>query len=315
MKRFLIKVLIYIMLLTAGAFSLDFILEKGLRSSRSYVFSTWNDIFSSNISSDVIILGGSRAEAHISPDILDSILHVDSYNLGLSLQFYNIQYVVFKLFEKYNQRPKLVIQIVDFDTFHRPKRTAIEAQFAPYYRHEDLLREELKKMGVPELEMDIPAWRFSGYRTILRGLNKWVPISSGNDLTKHKGYIERISTWDGAALNKVISQDSIPSGKEPEMVELFDSFLNYCKGNDIPVIMVFTPEYIKAIEFTKDKETVLGIYRSFSERYNIPFLDYTNDPICYDTNNFYNSLHLNKTGAELFTSKLAHDIKEQHLIP
>jgi hypothetical protein len=312
MKKFLTKVLLYVTLLTVGAFAVDFVLEKGLRSSRSYVFSTWNDIFSSNMSSDVIILGDSRAEVHICPDILDSVLHVNSYNLGLSNQFFNIQYVVFKLFEKYNQKPKLIIQNVDFSILYRPIRPSIEAQFAPYYQHDELLKGELKKMGVSELELDIPAWRYSGYRTILRGLNRWIPIG-GDDVVRNKGYIERAGTWDGHTLDKVLSQDSIAVVRDPEIVELFDSFLNYCKENDIQVIMVFTPKYIKATEFTKGKEEILGIYHSFSEKYNIPFLDYSHDPICYDTTYFYNATHLNKMGAELFTLKLAHDINEQHL--
>ena len=45
-----------------------------------------------------------------------------------------------------------------------------------------------------------------------------------------------------------------------------------------------------------------------------PILNYTYDPISYDTNFFYNATHLNKTGAELFTRKLAHDIDSLQLL-
>ncbi len=58
----------------------------------------------------------------------------------------------------------------------------------------------------------------------------------------------------------------------------------------------------------------MQIYHSFSKKYDIPFLDYSDDTsLTYDTAYFYNAMHLNKKGAELFTLKLANDIKEQNL--
>jgi hypothetical protein len=79
MKTFLIKVLFFTIVLIAGAFAIDFTLEKGLRKTRAGSFSVWNDIFDSNINSDVIIMGNSRASNHFDPKILDSVLHVNSY--------------------------------------------------------------------------------------------------------------------------------------------------------------------------------------------------------------------------------------------
>ncbi|GHV09600.1 hypothetical protein FACS1894162_0470 [Bacteroidia bacterium] len=69
----------------------------------------------------------------------------------------------------------------------------------------------------------------------------------------------------------------------------------------------------KATEFTKNWDGEMQVYHGFAEKYDIPFLDYTHDPICYDTTYFYNAMHLNKKGAELFSLKLANDIKEQNL--
>jgi hypothetical protein len=50
------------------------------------------------------------------------------------------------------------------------------------------------------------------------------------------------------------------------------------------------------------------MYDSIACEFHIPILDYSDIPMCYDTAYFYNATHLNKTGAELFTTKLAHDI-------
>jgi hypothetical protein len=313
MKKFILNMVIFTIILVTGAFAVDVVLENGLRKARVGEFATWNDIFDSKISSDVIISGNSRAVDDISPEILDSILHVSSYNLGLGAYSFSMQYVRFQLFEKYNQKPKLIIQNVDFGTLVQGKLFD-KAQFIPYL-YDDLLRNELIKRGANEMELNIPAWQYvSQYRTILRGLNghiNFIPDELSG--ARHKGYIGRERIWDGTELNNVLSKDSIVAEREPEIVELFDTFLNYCKKNDILIILVFTPQYIKMTDFTKDRETEMQVYRNFSEKYDIPFLDYTNDPICYDTTYFYNAMHLNKKGSELFTLKLANDIQEQNL--
>lgn len=60
---------------------------------------------------------------------------------------------------------------------------------------------------------------------------------------------------------------------------------------------------------------MLALYKGIADRHNCPFLDYTNDPICYDTLNFYNAMHLNAHGANLFSAELAHDLDSLGLIP
>ncbi|GHT53752.1 hypothetical protein AGMMS49982_17340 [Bacteroidia bacterium] len=309
MKQFLIKLSIYGILLVIGAFVLEFILEKGHRNYRTEGFSTWHDIFDSKMNTDAIILGNSRAWCHINPETLDSVLHINSYNLGMDWTPFGMQYVMFKVFEKYNRKPNLVIQNVDFVTLYRPVENINKSMFAPYI-HEDLIKNELRKMGMSEVELNIPLFQYPEYQPIMRGLKGLISHSSDD---RYKGYQGKEVTWDGSALEKKLSQDSLISIIEPEIVELFDSFLNECKEKEIQVILVFTPMYYKATEFTKDKEQLFNLCHSFAEKYNIPFLDYSHDPLCYDTVYFFNAQHLNKKGAELFSLKLANDIKEQNL--
>ncbi|GHT39136.1 hypothetical protein AGMMS49965_04350 [Bacteroidia bacterium] len=313
MKKFLITLSVYIVLLIAGAFMLDLPIEKGIRKIETGGFQVWNALFDSKISSEVIISGSSRAATHISPQILDSVLHINSYNLGMIGHPYPMQQVRFKLFEKYNQKPKLVIQNVECGTFFRPERLADKGTFVAYI-HEDLIGEELTKRGMTKAALNIPSLRYHGEpRVILRGLLveflNWTPGGT----VSYKGYEGYNRDWDGSKLDKILSGDSIVAKREPELVELFDSYLGYCKENGIQVILVYTPQYIKATEFTKNWDGEMQLFRDFAEKYDIPFLDYTHDPICNDTTYFFDSMHLNKKGAELFTLKLANDIKAQNL--
>ncbi|GHT44588.1 hypothetical protein AGMMS49965_20530 [Bacteroidia bacterium] len=280
MKKFLIKLSVYIVLLIAGAFTLHYILEKRIKQV-DLDCQTWENILSSKISSDVIISGNSRAAVHISPQILDSVLHINSYNLGMIGHTFPMQQVRLKLFEKYNKKPKLIIQNVDFIlTFYR-ESLVHKKIFAPYV-HEDLLKDELRKMGTTEAELNIPLWFYaSEWRMIWDVFTRPSPPD-----IRYKGYRGTNRDWDASELDKILSGDSIVAKREPEIVALFDSFLNECKENDIQVILVFTPLYIKATEFTKNWDGEMQLFRDFAEKHDISFLDYTHDAICNDTTYF-----------------------------
>ena len=92
------------------------------------------------------------------------------------------------------------------------------------------------------------------------------------------------------------------------IINLFDSFLADCKKKDIEVMMFYPPEYFEARTLIRNREQILSIYKRLSEKYDIVFLDYSDDELSYNVEYFYNSQHLNRKGAELFTSKLASDL-------
>ena len=51
-------------------------------------------------------------------------------------------------------------------------------------------------------------------------------------------------------------------------------------------------------------------FQQIADQYNIPILNYQYDSLSYDTNYFYNRLHLNRKGAEKFSRQLANDLKK-----
>ena len=96
---------------------------------------------------------------------------------------------------------------------------------------------------------------------------------------------------------------------DKKTIILFDRFLRECKIQKIEIIFVYSPEYIEGQRFVKNKNQIMATYRKFSMKYNIPFYDYSNDSMSYKKEYFYNALHLNKTGAELFTKRLIDTLK------
>ena len=91
--------------------------------------------------------------------------------------------------------------------------------------------------------------------------------------------------------------------------EDIEQFLKECKRDNIKLIFVYTPEYIEGQKFVANRTSIFKTFSKYSKKYEIPFYDYSKDSLCLDKKYFYNSNHLNKTGAEIFTNKLIDTLK------
>ena len=108
--------------------------------------------------------------------------------------------------------------------------------------------------------------------------------------------------------------DSIIFTPNETSLRMFDEYLSKAKAEGIKVVFVYAPQYIGATNKISNLDKMYKQYREFSDKYNIPILDYTYMDICYDTTYFYNAMHLNKRGAEIYSDSLANDIKRLNIL-
>ena len=88
----------------------------------------------------------------------------------------------------------------------------------------------------------------------------------------------------------------------------FRVFLDECRRDSIPVVLVTSPFYIGGTRKMADSTGMHDMFARLADDYGLPYLDYTYDDLSYDTAYFYNTMHLNLTGANLFSEKVARDI-------
>ena len=63
------------------------------------------------------------------------------------------------------------------------------------------------------------------------------------------------------------------------------------------------------------EEQSLGLIKKLAEKYNCPFLDYTQDLDFVNHDElFYDGTHMNAKGADKFTLKLIQDIRRMNII-
>ena len=282
------------------AFMADYVITKRLQKSTTRMLVGWNEIYSGNLQHDVLIMGGSRAWTQYSTHILDSILDVNSYNLGIDGSGFNRQILKYDTYRRWNNKPKVIIQDIGFATIQITSGYERE-QYFPYF-FDDLLKTGSSKFeNFNIFEKYIPAYRYIGYNQLIQeGIFLPVP-----EAILKKGYYGTDKQWDGSAFRE---QTKINYVQDCLVLSSFDKFLAMAYSEDIKVIFVYAPLYIGVTEKLQNVEGMYQMYDSIARKYNIPILDYNDDLMSYDSLSFYNATHLNRKNAELFTIKLAHDI-------
>jgi hypothetical protein len=310
MKKFIYMTVIFGAALIVAASVLDFAVSYSARKSNVYLLQGWNEIYYGNTSYDLLIMGSSRGWVQYSPLILDSVLGVNSYNLGLDGRPIDTQILKYNTYRRFKEKPSYIIQ--NIDVFSMRRRSGFNRhQFYPYF-YDSILREKSSEIeDWSWAQKYIPWYRYAsreGLSILKAGIGATLGLKHKNNPVK--GYTAREEIWDGSR----IPEEEIDYNWDPVALSYFEEYLSKAKAENIKVILVYAPLHILGMEKIKDVEGLFFKYDSIARKYDIPVLNYTYDPISYDTAYFYNATHLNKLGSELFTRKLAEDIASLELL-
>lgn len=305
MKRFIIKIMLIAIAILTTLYIADYIMSQNFRSRDYHPFNTWNDIIEGRLNSDMWILGSSRAWVQYNPQIMDSILNVKSYNLGCNAEMLRPELQCCDIALSYNTTPKYILLDLFFNSLTMELTPRCKYIYIPYiykYKVRRIIRSN-ENISIPYLFF--PIHRFTEC--------KGGEILFTEPLIKpKKGFDSKDAIWDGADMQSI---DTIKYAKEPKAIVLLEQFLKKCKQKGISVILIHSPFYRDGFVKIRDHDEMLNLFRSIATKNKVPFLDYTQDPLCNDTSFYYNAMHLNAKGADLFSAKLAHDLDSLGLIP
>ncbi len=301
MKKFLYNILLFVfpayIILAVG----DYFLSKRAGKSNFFHLESWYDLMHGSIDADIVIMGNSRALMQVDPNILDSIIGINSYNLGIDGSSINRQIRKYHLFRKYNKKPKLIIQNIDHLSMVYYVGYEME-QFYPYFWNKDMRKEFVATEPFSIWDKYLPLYRY--YHNL-----KWQDLVGLITDTKHrmsKGYMENDIQWD---FTKYRKEYSTQFNNHERTEKMFDEYLANAKAEGIKIVFMYSPVYIGLTKNLLNPQEMHDKYQEFANKYNIPILDYTYMSICYDTKYFYNATHINKKGVEIFSDSLANDIK------
>lgn len=306
MKRFIIKLGITAAALLAVAWGLDLIITHNLKRSDARIFNTYNTIYSDTLQCDAVVMGTSRGQVQYDVRILDSIVGINCYNLGVDGKCIDAEVVIYNAYRRHAPKPRLIIQNIDWGTMMMSTGYERE-QYLPYFRQDKYLYKDTKiTEGFTWADRYIPLFRYAGYHETIReglGIKNKLPHPK-----MYKGYIPRNDEWSMTVFDQL---DTLWFSYNHTAADIFDKYLAQCQSEGISVVMVYAPFYIGAThKMGSAVDTMFALYQSFADKYGYQILNYTYDSISYDTLNFYNASHLNRRGAELFSTKLAKDLSE-----
>lgn len=304
MKKFLLHILLFATILLSILIVEDIVVTSKYHSKETRKYAVWNDILHTNINADLLIIGNSRAWCQYSPQILDSILGTNSYNIGLDGSAFNRQKARYDIYRHYQKiKPKYIIQNVEFFTLSGYTVGYEREQFMPYlmypYYRNRIKQEEPFSFG----ELYIPMYRYY--------MNNVYDDYFKFDYIINKGYLGEDLAWDDSKLK---STKPYIANIDTTLLHLFSDYIKELQSDSIVPILVAAPVYVGATEIVININDINNVYKQLAEQYNILFLDYSNVMLSLDTTYFYNATHMNKKGAELFSIQLANDLDSLGII-
>ena len=291
----------------------DVLISLGLRQTERHHFYTMNKLMNDSINADVVILGNSRAGGSYHPIILDTILDVDSRNLGVSGQPFGVSYLRWKLYQRHNKNPKLLIINIDYSELKMVSNGFEKEQYYPYMR-DTLVRPYLDLYGFSWAEKHIPMYRYRGnFKLMSIGLMELLNIRHDTKGDYIKGYSNKNWNWEGDRLESVLQDGGVKGVCDQQTVALLEKLLEDVNKKDIPVVFVYAPMF-KRLKDNLDEQLSMDAYRRLSQQYGVPILDFSDMSICSDTTFFHDANHVNSIGAERFSAELAHCLDSLDII-
>ena len=304
MRRFLLKIIVIVLCILVPLIIADYAMSKNYQNRNYYPFTTMTDIVEGRLDSDLWVLGSSRAWVQYNPIILDSILDISSYNLGMNAQFLVPEILSYRIACEYNKKPKYILLDLMCNSLTTDTPPITRYFLMPYINKTEVRKAITGNSTFTSAYLYIPYYRFY----VEKASDNYYKTEKDN----YKGYSSHHANWNGIDIDVL---DTFSYKQETKAIELLDSLLTELKKDSINIILIHSPFYYEGFKIIHNHEEMMEMFRNIAFKNNVPLLDYTNDPISYDTMNFYNNMHLNAHGADLFSAKLAHDLDSLGLIP
>lgn len=314
MKKFVKKFLAFLIIAFAAQYLAGIYLHHRrnvLVEETYYPVKRWKEFYQQKPNSiDMLLLGSSHCYSSCIPSVFDSILQVNSYNLGSSNQSLSTSYYVLKEALE-SQHPKIVLLEVYHATAQMEDNYANVLHNYPQMRtkHKYGLLQTLQPHQAINLAL-FPLKSVSIHRNQLIKNKKIYPDSTRllTSMYDHKGYVCTRAKPDFAY--QIESKKITLNKLNPEQLRYLDKISDLCSQNSIQLIIFTQP--LQPI-FYKNLENYDAIYNQIAEacqENEIPYFDF-NQIVSIKSSNFYDSGHMLFPGSYQFSMIFAQSIYRQ----
>lgn len=293
----------YFIFLLIFIISLDFAFGRLLNALYFSEKSTKNDRLIHSVigtQEDILIFGSSRAIHHYNPRIIEDSLEMSCYNVGSNGQNIYFHLALLKsALERYE--PKIVIlelMSIDFEKTPSQWNTERLGELLPFSKQsraaEDavLLRSERERIKLLSAVYPFNSLLYSMLR------NNFIPFNNHT-----KGFIPINRTWSEPIKETRSAQIEVDTNK----MKAIHQFIQVCKKNDIQLFVFVSPHYAH----NKPKSEYIDISEELLCNYGLIVHNFENDSeFLKHPEYFADPLHLNKTGANIYTALIVRVINQ-----
>jgi hypothetical protein len=311
-----LKIASFFVLVAVLAIALDAAVNFGLKHITVSKFGALNRVMSGQVNAEILINGSSRALSHYDPRVFQSVTGRSAYNIGQNASQIDFELAFLKTYLDHNpKKPGLVIQNLDLFSFETTKNGELydPGLYVPYMSDSslyDFIRQKepnaWKCRYLPLYGYAVEDMRF----TWIWGVLRCAGVQGPEDY--YLGFNPRQAIWNADFAHfRADNQNGVSYRIEPEGVKCLEELITLCQKNGIQIILVYSPEYSEVQKLETNRKEIMGKFREISERFKVPFWDYSDSPISSELTHFNNSEHLNAEGAEVFSQELSQRLVAQ----
>ena len=309
MRVFLLKTIMLTLVLFGISFGVDYLIEKGIKTSSYREISKWTEVIKGGIDSEILVVGSSRALVHFDPRLIEENTGMSCYNLGLDGSKYESQSKVLVLYLSHNKKPKTLIWSIDLSSFNATEGIYRFEQFLPFWDEPDV--KSILKLNKDQNQdyFNIPIAKYSNNPALkYRGLLKEFGINVAEPKL-YKGYRESNQEWDGKFDEFKFKSSGIY--KESLDMRIFNDFLNSIidiQKSEIEVRWIITPYYSEAIDMISNQSQIRDLFKNSADSLNISLIDMAKSTMSRKKEFFYNGSHMNTKGVNEFNKLIINEI-------
>ena len=276
--------------------------------SESYFYQDYRERDELAGSLDYIVIGSSHGLRAFRPDILDTELDVNSYNLSGSLMTMFGKYEMLKAEIERNPVKTVVLEMASSSIPRNRKKEGPEGEIYILGRFSSVF---------PRLSYFFRSIRPSEYgktyyALLNRGVKCFYKLRNGS-LTKYntkafKGFAPFKKDFADITINykKKFNSQSLDTRIYQPNIDYLDKIVDLCKSNDIRLIVVTTPVSLTTVCRYDNFDWSYNWYKTYCEEHDLEFYDFNllkaRTEMFSDKGSFHDRYHLGNTGAEVFTT-------------
>lgn len=303
MKKFIILLFALFAILAGIDIATGLVFDK-LTLSAKRGYTGRNEFIADKLHDPVLVFGSSRSVHHYDPQVLADSLGVPCYNCGQDGMGIITFYGRFKLLTA-RYTPRLIIYDVttDFD-LRRNDNVTYLTWLKPYYNRPGIDSIFWHVEPTERVKMLSNMFRYNSKALQIITDNK--PGDDNDDALKGFVPLDGIMTYDK-------EEDATKTQVDFDPVKLYyiSRLVKDCSAKGIRLVFAISPLY----NSVKQPDAYLADFLTLARKQNVPVINHYYDTrFATNKNLFQDTYHMNRSGAEIYTSILAHEIKQLHLL-